>query len=101
MDPDPDAVGAQLTATGQAVPALSAHDVTLGSDDLAGIDGRHSVAQLHDLADELVADDQGWFDGVLRPLVPALDVEVGAADAGAQDADQDFAGTRARVRDLL
>ena len=42
-----------------------------------------------DLADELVADRHGHGNGLLRPVVPLVDVHVGAADAGAQHADQD------------
>jgi hypothetical protein len=98
---DPDAVGAQLTATGKAIPAFSAHDVALGPDDFSRIDRRHAFAQLNDLADEFVADDEGRFDGVLRPLVPALDVKVGAADAGAKDSDKNFAWIRFGIRDIL
>ena len=38
--------------------------------------------------DELVADRHRHGDGLLRPLVPLVDVDVGAADAGAQHLDQ-------------
>src|SRR5438105_11322147 len=76
-------------------------DVALGADDLAGKDRRDALAQFDDLADELVPNHQWRVDGVLRPLVPAVDVEVGAADAGAEDADQNLARTRLRLRDVL
>ena len=47
------------------------------------------------LAHELVADDQAVGDGALGPVVPVVDVDVGAADARAVDAyehvvDADF-----------
>ena len=38
--------------------------------------------------DEFVADRHGHGNGLLRPVVPFVDVDVGAADAGAQHADQ-------------
>ena len=48
--------------------------------------GRKSVhvgADLDDLADELVPDHHRHRDRLLRPGVPVVDVQVGAADAGA------------------
>ncbi len=45
-------------------------------------------ADLDDLAHELVADHHRHGDGLLRPGVPVVDVQVGAADAGAVHADQ-------------
>jgi hypothetical protein len=101
VDTDPDAVRAQLTATGKAIPAFSAHDVALGPHDFSRINRRHAFAQLNDLADEFVADDEGRPDGVLGPLVPALDVKVGAADAGTEDPDKNFAWARFGIRDIL
>ena len=71
------------------------------ADDLAGVDRGDILTQLHDFADELMADDEAWLDGVLRPLVPRVDVEVGAADAGAKDADEDLARTGLRLRNVL
>ena len=55
----------------------------------AGAHGDH-------LAAELMADDERRVDGAGRPVVPRLDMQVGAADAGAQHADLYFAGTRIR-----
>src|SRR6266853_1265110 len=83
--------------SGEAVAAAPTDDVPLGSHDLAGVDRRHSITQLHNLADELVADDQRGMDRRLGPLVPGLDVQVGAADARAHDADQHLAGTGLRI----
>src|SRR5439155_303760 len=55
---------------------------------LAGKHRRHAFAQLDDLAHELVADHERRLDGVLGPLVPAVDVQVGAADPCAENAKQ-------------
>ena len=73
----------------------------LGADELAGVDRGDILPELDDLADELVADDQSGLDRVLGPLVPRVDVEIGAADAGAEDADQDLSRTRLRLRHVL
>ena len=42
-------------------------------------------SRLDDLADELMADDHRHGDGLLRPGVPVVDVQIGAANAGAID----------------
>src|SRR5439155_25848730 len=63
-------------------------DVAFGTHDLAGKHRRPAFAQLDDLAHELVADHERRLDGVLGPLVPAVDVQVGAADPCAENAKQ-------------
>ena len=90
-----------MAAPGHAVATPPAHDVPLGADQFAGMDEFDAFADPDDLADELVADDEGRPDRGLGPLVPALDVEVGAADPRPQHADEDLARSGCRVGDLL
>src|SRR5690606_37148240 len=52
-------------------------------------------------ADELVADHQPGLDRALAPFVPQVDVQVGAADGGFLELDQDLVRTRLRDRDFL
>ena len=82
-DAQADRLGAQVAAAGQAVPAAAADHVALARDEVARDEvGRgHVAADLGDLADELVADDERRLDGPCRPGIPRFDVEVGAADA--------------------
>ena len=94
-------VRAERPASGHAVATAPADDMPLGADELAGVDRGDILPELDDLADELVADDQSGLDRVLGPLVPRVDVEIGAADAGAEDADQDLSRTRLRLRHVL
>ena len=56
------------------------------------------AAELEDLADELVADDERRPDRLLAPTDPSLDVEVRAADAGLADADPDVVDAHRRLR---
>ena len=56
---------------------------------------------LDDLADELVPDHERHRDRLLRPRVPRVDVQVGAADAGLADADQDVVDPDLRLRHVL
>ena len=46
--------------------------------------------ELDDLADKLVAEHHGHGNRLLGPGGPVVDVEGGAADAGAVDSDQDI-----------
>ena len=67
-------------------------------DDVAESEVVDVGAEVDDLADELVADGEagrGWCAG---PGVPLVDVEVGAADAGVEDADLDVVDARFRAR---
>jgi hypothetical protein len=88
-------------APGKAVAATTADHVAFTADQVAGEEVRHIGAHLYDLADELVADGHGHGDGLLRPRVPLVDVDVGAANSGAQHADQHVVDTDLRNVDLL
>ena len=89
---------AHLAASGTAVAAGAADDVPLAGDQVADRDVVHEGADLDDLAEEFVAGDERGLHSGGRPVVPALDVQVGAADAGAQHADLDVLRARSRAR---
>src|SRR5690606_36361121 len=101
VDADADGVRAQVLAAAAAVAAMAADDVAFGRDALADLVPGHARAELGDAADELVADDQAGPDRALAPLVPQIDVQVGAADGGLLDLDQDFVGPGHRHRYVL
>ena len=65
-------------------------DMPLGTDNLAGVEIPDVGADLDDAADKLVTDDQRHRDRPPRPGVPFVDVQIGAADAGAQNLDEDI-----------
>jgi hypothetical protein len=52
-------------------------------------------------AHELVAHVHGHGDGLLRPLVPVIDMHVGAADRGFVDLDEHIVDAHRRDRNLL
>ena len=54
-----------------------------------------------DLSHELVAGYHGGLDGALRPPVPLVDVEIGAADGGPLHFDQYVVDAQFRVRHFL
>jgi hypothetical protein len=61
--------------------------MTFAGDELADGNIRNIGAQGDDFADELVADDEALADGGAGPGVPIIDMEVGTAYAGGEDAD--------------
>ena len=81
---------AEVTTPCQAVAAPSADDMSFARDGLPGEEVVDIRADGHDLADKLVADHHRHGNRLLGPGVPVVDVEVGAADAGAVDSDQDI-----------
>ena len=85
VDADADMVLAPLNIAGVTVAAVAAGDMTLAGDALADREARDARAKLGDLADILMADDLWGLDVLLRPLVPFVDMDVGAADRGLVD----------------
>ena len=100
---DADALGvrAEVAAPGHAVAAAPADEVALAADEVAGVKVVDVAADLDDLADELVSDDQRHRHGALRPGVPVVDVQIGAADAGAQHADQHIVDAEGRLGNVF
>ena len=81
-------VRAQMPPSGQAVAAAAADHVTFAAHEIARVKIVDVGADFHDLADELMADRHRHGNGALRPFVPVVDVNIGAADAGAPYPDQ-------------
>jgi len=79
-----------VTATGETVTAKTTDDVPLAVDEVAGVEADDVGADGLDRADEFVADDHGCLDGFLGPSIPVVDVNVGAADGGFFDLDEDI-----------
>ena len=67
--------------------------MALAGDALADREARDACAEFRDLADILMADDLRGLNVLLRPLVPFVNMDVGAADRGLVDLDQNFSGT--------
>ena len=94
-------MGAQVAATGHAVTAAAADDVTLAAHEVADLEVADVRAEADDLADELVPDDHRHGNRLARPLVPVVDVEIGAADPRLPDADQDVVDPDVRLGNVL
>src|SRR3546814_20737956 len=81
-------VRAQVLLAGAAVAAVAADDMALGRNPLADRVAAYAGSDLDDAADEFMADHQPGLDRALAPLVPQVDVQVGAADGGFLELDQ-------------
>ena len=92
---------AHVRAAGTAVEAAAARDVALGRHVVADRDVTDGAAGVDDGPGELVAERERRDDPVLRPRVPAEDVQVGAADARRLDLDEHLVVARNRDGDLL
>ena len=97
---DPLRERAEVASPRHAVPAPAADDVAFPAHEVALAEVAHVGADLGDLADELVPDDQRQRHVLLGPLVPVVDVEVGPADPGSVHADQDVVDPDLGLRDL-
>ena len=73
----------------------------LAADDLARMKVGHVRADLDDLTDELMPDSHRDRDRFLSPRVPLVDVDVGAANAGAVHFDQDVVDSVFRLGNIL
>ncbi len=69
---------------------MPAHHVTFSADDVARKEIGHVGPHLNHLTDEFMTDNHGYGDGLLGPRVPVVDMEIGSANAGLIDSNQDI-----------
>ena len=91
----------QMPSSGHAVATAPTDDVSLAADDVARMEVAHVRPDVDDLADELVPDHERHGNRLLRPGVPRVDVEVGAADAGLPHPDQHVVDPDLGLRHIL
>src|SRR5437764_10609181 len=78
----------KMPAAGETVSTAATDNVPFAADDIADGKVMHVAADLDDAADEFVADSHRNGNGLLRPVVPVVNVNIGAADAGAENLDE-------------
>ena len=89
VDAQANRVRAQVPPAGHAVAAAPADDVALTADEVADREVADVGAKRDDLADELVPDRHRYRNRLLRPGIPAVDVQIGAADPRPANTNQD------------
>ena len=87
---------ADVRLAGAALQALAAGHVHLGGNEVAFLNAGDFFAEGFDLAAELVSGDERRMNAALRPLVPLINVQVGAADGGDFDFDQHIIASKGR-----
>ena len=92
IDPDSLRLLTQMAPPGEAVATAAADDMALGADDLAYLEPGNIGPDLDDPACEFVTHGHRRRNRGLSPLVPVVDVDVGAADPRGEDFDQDVVG---------
>ena len=84
-----------------AVAAVTADDMPLGSNTVADLDITYAGTYLSHYAYELMSLYIRRFAVRLRPFVPLVHVEVGAADSGFGDLDEDIVQSDFGHRDVF
>jgi hypothetical protein len=90
-----------MPPAGQTVSTPPADHVPLAADDVAQVKVVNVRADFDDPPYELVPDNQRDRDRSLRPVVPVVDVHVGAADPRAQHLDQHIVDADLRLGHVL
>ena len=76
-----------MTAARQAIATMPTRDVPLAYHEIALYKSFHMIAYVVDNADELVANCHRHGNRFLRPRVPVVNVNIGAADRSFQNAN--------------
>src|SRR5690606_309350 len=98
---DADGVRAEMALARAAIAAMAAGDVAFARDAITNRITLHLAAYRLAHAPELLAHGHRHGNRALRPLVPVVDVDVGAADRGFPHADQQIVRPVLRPLHLL
>jgi hypothetical protein len=90
-----------MTATGETVAAATTDYMALPRDNLPGMKVIDVGTHIDNLANKLMTHDHGHRNGCLSPIVPVVDMHVGAADGSAFDFDQDVVDTHFWFRHIF
>jgi hypothetical protein len=101
VNADAQRVRAKMPSACKAIAAASADHVSFAADDIARIKIADIRPDLDDLTNKFVADRHRDRNGFLRPLVPLVDVNVGAADAGIAHAYQHIVDADSRLGNIF
>jgi hypothetical protein len=86
-------VRTDMRVTRSAEQASAIDNMTFGRHTVAFFDIGHQAANLHDVAGKFMADYEWRTAPPFGPIIPVVNVDVGTADAGASDTNQNFVVT--------
>ena len=101
IDTDADGIGTGMRVSGTAIPTVAANDMTFGRHPVSFHVAGDAIAQLYDASDKFMTDYQAGLNGALRPVIPLVDMDIGAADCSFFDLDQYFIGAGYRYWNLF
>ena len=87
---------AQVAPAGQTVATTAANHMPLTGDQVAGLKIMDIAADLGHPADKLMADMHGHGYGFPGPIIPIVNMDIGAADCGFMDLYQHIVDTNLR-----
>jgi hypothetical protein len=101
VDADDPGVRTDVGVAGAAQQASPIDDVPLGGDSVSLLHVVHESPDLYDIAGELVSHHERWFASPLRPGVPLVDVNIGAAYTRASHPNENFVFTDCGLRAIF
>jgi len=90
-----------VTPPCQTISATPTHDVPFPADEIAGLEIFDVGADFDYLPAEFVPDDKRNVNCGLRPIVPVVDVQVGAANPCRQNTNLDVVDAGFGLRNIL
>src|SRR5215831_18071794 len=99
--PHPLGICAEMSPSSEAIAAATADDMALSAHQFSRVEVVHVRSDFHDLAHELVPDDERNWDGRACPLVPVVNMQVCPADAGQKHPDFDVVDSDLRLGNLF
>src|ERR1035437_5199834 len=94
-------VSTKVAPSGHAVAAPAAHHVTIAADQFSDPEVGYIRAARDDLAYKFVTDDHRDPNGGFGPVIPFVDMKVGAANSGPKNADFDVIDAKLRFGNLF
>src|SRR3954453_15215011 len=83
----PSRVRTKMPPPRKAISAVSTGDVSLADDEVAARKALHVIPDSINNTGKLVPDRHRHWNGILRPLIPVVDVHVSPADRRLQHTD--------------
>src|SRR5256885_14869703 len=90
-----------MTAAREAIPAAPADHVSFTADNLAWIEIGDVGASFDNFAHKFMAHDHRHGDGAGSPVIPFVNVQISAANAGPMDTDEDVVDANSGLRNVF
>ena len=99
--PTPSVERTEVPSSGQTVSAAATDDMTFPAHNVTGEEIVDIRPYSDNLTDKFVPDGHRHFDGLLRPFIPFVDMNIGSADSRVADANQHVVDADRRFRNVF